>query len=73
MSHIFIHFDNCHGPSSSLRLGTAWISNDMFSKLCDETTYPFPNFNGATFEGWEWISNFILHFMKEVSTYPCWD
>ena len=24
----------------------------------DEITYPFPNFNGATVEGWEWISNF---------------
>ena len=28
----------------------------------DEITYPFPNFNGATVEVWEWISNFISHF-----------
>ena len=28
-------------------------------KVCDEITYPIPNFNGATVEVWEWISNFI--------------
>ena len=33
----------------------------------------FPNFNGATFEVWEWISNFIPHFTVPVITYPCWD
>ena len=25
-------------------------------KVWDEITYPFPNFNAATVEGWEWIS-----------------
>ena len=25
--------------------------------VLDEITYPFPNFNGATVEVWEWISN----------------
>ena len=30
--------------------------------MLDEITYPFPNFNGATVEVWEWISNFITHF-----------
>ena len=24
-------------------------------------THPFPNFNGAAVEVWEWISNFISH------------
>ena len=28
-------------------------------KMYDEITYPFPNFNGATVEVLEWISNFI--------------
>ena len=27
----------------------------------------------STFEIWEWISNFIPHFIKDVITYPCWD
>ena len=30
--------------------------------MCDEITYPFLNFNGATVEVKEWISNFIPHF-----------
>ena len=43
--------------------------------MWDEITYPLPNYNGYTFEGWEWISNFILHFIKDVVTkaYFCWD
>ena len=45
----------------------------MPSKVWDEITYPFPNFNGATVEVWEWISNFIPHFMMNVITYPCYD
>ena len=28
-------------------------------KLYNEITHPFPNFNGATVEVLEWISNFI--------------
>ena len=31
------------------------ISNHMPSEVWDEITYPFPNFNGATVEVWEWI------------------
>ena len=38
-----------------------------------EITYPFPNFNGANVEVWEWISDFILHIIMGVITYPCWD
>ena len=45
----------------------------MPSKVCDEITYLFPNFNGATVEVWELINNFIPHFMMGVITYPCWD
>ena len=35
----------------------AWISNYIHYKVLDEITYPFPKFNGATVEIWEWISN----------------
>ena len=31
----------------------------MPGKVWDEITHPLPNFNGATVEVWEWISNFI--------------
>ena len=44
-------------------------------KVWDEITYPFPNVNGvtgATVEIWEWIRNFIPHFIGQVITYPCW-
>ena len=33
-----------------LTLIPAWISNHMSSKVLDEITYPFLNFNGATVE-----------------------
>ena len=45
----------------------------MPNKLWDEVTYPFPNFNGATIEVWEWISDLILHFIMDVITNPLWD
>ena len=32
--------------------------------MWDEITYPFLNFNGATVEVWNWISNFISHFTE---------
>ena len=51
----------------------AWISNHMPNNVWDEIIYPFPNFNGATIEVWEWTSNFISHFIMGVITYPCWD
>ena len=38
--------------------------------MWDETTFPFPNFNGATVEIWEWISNFISQFTGYVIIYP---
>ena len=51
----------------------AWINDYMPSKVWDEITYPFPNFNCATVELWGWISNFSSHIMMAVITYPCWD
>ena len=51
-----------------------WISNYIYYEMWDGITYPFPNFNGAAFEVWEWISYFISHFTEHVITYPCrWD
>ena len=37
--------------------------------MWDEITYSFLNFNGATVEVWEWISNFIPHFTGHVIEY----
>ena len=54
-----------------LTLIPAWMSNYIHHKVCDEITFPSPNFNGATVEVWEWISNFIMHFTGHMITYPC--
>ena len=35
--------------------------------------YPFPNFNGATAEVWEWINNFIPHSTGHLIIYPWCD
>ena len=37
--------------------------------MWDEIIHPSPNFNGATVEVWEWMSNFIPHFTWHVVTY----
>ena len=39
-----------------------WVSNHIRYRVWDEITYPFPKFNGVTFEILIWIYNFILHF-----------
>ena len=44
----------------------------MLDKEQDEITYPFPNFNGCTVVVWEWISDFIPHFIMYLITYSCW-
>ena len=49
------------------------ISNYIHYKVWDEITNPFLNFNGATVEVFEWISNFIPHLTGRVITYPCYD
>ena len=66
----FVYMDRI--PSFLYNWGT-WISNHMFSKVCDEITYPFPNFNGCTVEVWDCKSNFISHFIMNAITYPCRD
>ena len=35
----------------------------IYHKVWNKITYPFPNIRGYTVEVWEWISNFIPHFM----------
>ena len=47
----------------------AQMSNHMSSKVWDEITYPFSNFNGCTIELWERINKFILYLMMDVITY----
>ena len=56
-----------------INLISAWISEYIHYKLWEEITYPFPNFNGCTVEVWEWIWNFLPHFIMNVFTYLCWD
>ena len=57
--------------------GLTWYpgmkSNYTHYKVWDEINYQSSNFNGATVEVWEWISNFISQFTKRMITYACWD
>ena len=55
-----------------LTLIQAWVSNHMPSEVWGESKYPFKNFNGATVEVWEWITNFIPHILMDVISYPWW-
>ena len=41
-----------------LTLIPAWISNPIVSKMWDEITYQFSNFNGSNVEVWECVCNF---------------
>ena len=41
-------------------------------KVWDEITYLFLNFNGETVEDYEWISDLIPYFTRQVNIYPCW-
>ena len=61
---------NSRGPFyyNFLTLITAWICHHMSNKVWDEITYPFPNFNNWTIEVWEWINDFISHFIMDVIT-----
>ena len=49
------------------------FGSHLVSKVCDEITYPFTNFNGCTVEVWEWINYFIPHFIMDAVTYLCLD
>ena len=56
-----------------INLFPAWISKYIHYKMYDEITSPFPNFNSATVEVWEWKSNFITHLTGHMVTYSCWN
>ena len=60
------------GPLHGFILNPAWISNNTHSNVCDENTYPFPNYNGCTIEVCLWLRNFIPYFIMDAITYPCW-
>ena len=49
----------------------AWVGYYIINKW-DEFIYQSPNINGATVKVWEWIGDFIPHFMMDVITYSCW-
>ena len=55
-----------------LTLIPAWISDYIHHKVCDEMTYPFPNFKGESFEVWEWIRNLISRFTWHMIIHSCW-
>ena len=72
---VITNFDDSQGP-----LLLIWFNfllsiekNHMRSKVWDEITYPFSNFNGCTVEVLEWKSNLIPHIILSVITYPHWD
>ena len=49
----------------------AWMRNHMPSMGWNYQS--MTNFNGFTVDIWAWISNLIMHFMMDISTYPCWE
>ena len=51
------------GPLLLTRINSAWIRNYIHYKVCDEITYPFPNFKGCAIEVREEILN-IFHASK---------
>ena len=53
---------------TSFTLIPAWIINYIHYKVWDDITFPFPNFNGASVEVWEWMNNIIPHFTEQVIT-----
>ena len=50
----------------------AWMNNNTYYRVWDETTYPFPNFSGRTVDIWKLTSNPFSHFTGHVITFPCW-
>ena len=54
-------------------LNPTTIDIRLLIKVWDEINHRFPNYNDCTVEVWEWIGDFILHFILSVITCPCWD
>ena len=74
MSTLYIHV-NTWGTFyyHELTLIPAWIRHHMPSKIWDEVTNPFPNFNGFTVDVCERRNYFILQFIMDVITHSCSD
>ena len=53
--------------------GTSYNAPVLFLLLRFEITNSSPKNNGCTIESWEWISNFIPHFVMGVISYLCRD
>ena len=45
----------------------------MPGRVWDGITYQFSNLNGCSVEVWEWIINFIPHFIMDVIIHSWWD
>ena len=60
------------GPFHKYRLSLipAWLSNHMPSKVWNEITYPFSNFNSCT-ELWEWINSNFITLNDGSNNYLC--
>ena len=61
------------GPIYQYGLNLIPAKNHIPPKMSDEITYPFSNFNDATLEVWERMSNLSPHFVKDMISYPCWE
>ena len=46
------------------------MRNPMRNELWDDITDPLPNFNCCTGQVYDWMNDFIPHFMIDVITYP---
>ena len=57
------HFNTEPVSASMAGFTHIWACNCIHCKMCDESTYPFPNFNGVAVGLQDWISKFILHLM----------
>ena len=70
---VLVRYDLPYTSAFFTNFNPRWIINHTPCNVWDEITYPFPNFNGCTVDVWEWINNFIPHFIMDVITYLCWD
>ena len=71
---------NCYDSAKSERSGTTFrilidLNPSMYIRyeVFDENSYPFPNFNNANIEVWQWICNFMAPFLGHGVTYRCLD
>ena len=58
--------------SLDLIIFTYVLSTPSWKMTEKNNMYESSDINCATVEVWEWICNFISHFIRDVITYPCW-